>query len=56
MSGRPAVASLRTRPDNALGAREAVDPRLEPFLRELAHLLWCDVKRQLQYPEKKSHP
>ena len=44
------------RADNVPAPRPAdVDPRLDPFLRELAQLLWRDVKLQLELgsPKKK---
>jgi hypothetical protein len=55
MTSQQTVARLPARRDNA-SACEAVDPRLEPFLRELAHMLWRDVKRQLQNQGKETRP
>ena len=52
MTSRRTVARLSAHRDNVTSMREVVDPRLEPFLRELARLLWLDVKRQLQIPGK----
>lgn len=50
------ISHLRPKSDNVPAHVAAnVDPRLDPFLRELARLLWRDVKQQIEIgsPKKK---
>ena len=47
MTGPQVVARLPARRDNASATREAVDPRLEPFLRALADMIAQQVLKDL---------
>ena len=47
MTGPQVVARLPVRRDNASASREAVDPRIEPFLRALADLIARQVMKDL---------
>ncbi len=47
MTSPQTVARLPARRDNASAPREAVDPRLEPFLRALADMIARQVLKDL---------
>lgn len=51
------ITKLPPRSGNVPAPRPAdVDPRLDPFLRELSRLLWRDVKLQIEIGSPKKKP